>query len=169
MENKQEKLLKQEKEFLQENGFFDDVKKELLQKKLNDENTVFIAGTKKTKTIIPFTIFFAQNYYNLLETKGFGINEQKILFKLLDLVYNKNNDMLISFNQKSLAKELNIDISNFYKSFKKLKELKIILDNKGHLFINYNLFCKTNLFKAKETECKKISDQNETKEIKKAF
>ncbi|MFL0232737.1 replication/maintenance protein RepL, partial [Escherichia coli] len=66
-------------------------------------------------------------------------SELKVITYILEIMEYGN---LISLNQSQIARDLDMKKSNMSVIFKKLTEKGVLIKEKGHLFMNSNLFAK---------------------------
>lgn len=149
-------------------AFEEEVKEEIenLQKKNDVKVTTIIQEEKKISLKDQFVIAFTSNLRALADL-NISQNELKIITYILEIMEYGN---LISINQSSISKNLNIHKSNVSYNFKKLIQKEILIKKDGHIFMNSNLFAKgLNHKMTKERRDNLFSAQAENSNFKKSF
>ena len=100
--------------------------------------TTIVQNEKKVSLKEQFVMAFTSNLRALAEL-NISQNELKVITYILEVMEYGN---LISINQTSIAKELNLHKSNVSYVFKKLIAKNILIKKDGHTFMNSNLFAK---------------------------
>lgn len=102
--------------------------------------TIFI-GEAKVKSQVEFVMLFGANFDTVLrENESLHMSDMRVLFAVLNKMAYGNQ---LSIKQKSIASELDMDQSNVCKSWKKLQDTGIFVqDVHGNEFVNFDLFLK---------------------------
>lgn len=102
--------------------------------------TIFI-GETRVKAQVEFVMLFGANFDTVLrDNETLHMRDMRILFAVLNKMAYGNQ---LSIKQKSIASELGIDQSNVSKSWKKLQDAGIFIEDiHGNEFVNFDLFLK---------------------------
>ena len=125
---------------IQEFEFDDEVAEQVenLQEKGNVKVTAIIQQEKKNSLKSEFVMAFTSNLRALAEL-NISQSELKVITYILEIMEYGN---LISLNQSQIARDLDMKKSNMSVIFKKLTKKGVLIKEKGHLFMNSNLFAK---------------------------
>lgn len=126
---------------------------ENLQSTLDENNAsanIFISK-KKMHIINPYVLLFISNFSKIIDNYNLTKNEIRVVLKILELMQFGN---LINITWTEVAKELNIEKSNFFKILRRLKNTELIVRINEHTFFNPHIACKGIL-----KECDENSEQ----------
>lgn len=130
-------------DFIEKNGLTEKQQIELYkfynrERKANVKNFVKKEGVKSIKEGVVYVHAFTHNLRKIEDNISGA--EFKIIIYLCEVMQHGN--ILISFSQAKLAKDLNMSPSNVSKCLTKLKNKNILVEENGHTYINSNLFLK---------------------------
>lgn len=109
-----------------------------LQEHGNVKVTTIVQEDKKLSLKQEFVMAFTSNLRALAEL-NISQSELKVITYILEIMEFGN---LIGLNQSQIARDLDMKKSNMSVIFKKLTEKGVLVKEKGHLFMNSNLFAK---------------------------
>lgn len=149
-------------------------KKAQIAKLLSEGKNLKVTNTfnldKKLTVKAPFVLAFTSNLRQLAEL-NISQNELKIITYILEVMEFGN---LISISQAAISRNTGIAKSNVSFNFKKLKEKKILIEDKdGNLLMNSSLFQKglthsmteDRVEHLKNAQCLELIDKTEIVEI----
>lgn len=113
-------------------------KVKILQERGNVKVTTVVQEDKKISLKQEFVMAFTSNLRALAEL-NISQSELKVITYILEIMEYGN---LIGLNQSQIARDLDMKKSNMSVIFKKLTEKGVLVKEKGHLFMNSNLFAK---------------------------
>lgn len=111
---------------------------DVLQEKGNVKVTTIIQAEKKNSLKSDFVMAFTSNLRALAEL-NISQSELKVITYILEIMEYGN---LIGLNQSQIARDLDMKKSNMSVIFGKLTAKGVLIKEKGHLFMNSNLFAK---------------------------
>ncbi|MDR0776856.1 MAG: hypothetical protein LBE81_09505 [Azonexus sp.] len=113
--------------------------KEILDRVADGEGTVFI-GETRLKPQVEFVMLFGANLLDVLKKYDLARNDMFVLFAVLAKMGYGNQ---LAIKQNSIAKELSMAPQNVGRSWRKLKEYGVFIEDKfGNEFVNFDLFLK---------------------------
>ena len=111
-----------------------------LQEKGDVKATIIVQSDKKISLKNEFVILFLENFDRLITDLKMNASELRVLIYILKKMEYGN---LLSLNQASVCKALNMNKSNVSLIFKKLKEKDVLMeDGEKNLFVNSNVVMK---------------------------
>lgn len=112
----------------------------IVDKVVQGNATIFI-GETKVKSNVEFVMLFGANFDTVLrENKTLCMSDMRVLFAVLNKMAYGNQ---LSIKQKAIAAELGIDQGNVSKSWKKLQDAGVFIEDvHGNEFVNFDLFLK---------------------------
>lgn len=90
----------------------------------------------------PYVQAFFNDFLEFLNNNNLTQNELKICLAIFSILNDSNTygNVLLNFNNKSLAEKTKIDSSNISKVIKSLEIKNILIKKDNSLFLNYNFF-----------------------------
>lgn len=112
----------------------------VVDKVVQGDATIFI-GETKVKSNVEFVMLFGANFDTVLrENNALHMRDMRVLFAVLNKMAYGNQ---LSIKQKAIAAELSMDQSNVCKSWKKLQDAGVFIEDvHGNEFVNFDLFLK---------------------------
>lgn len=112
----------------------------VVDKVVQGDATIFI-GETKVKSNVEFVMLFGANFDTVLrENNALHMRDMRVLFAVLNKMAYGNQ---LSIKQKAIAAELGMDQSNVCKSWKKLQDAGVFIEDvHGNEFVNFDLFLK---------------------------
>ena len=112
----------------------------VVDKVVQGDATIFI-GETKVKSNVEFVMLFGANFDTVLrENNTLHMRDMRVLFAVLNKMAYGNQ---LSIKQKAIASELSMDQSNVCKSWKKLQDAGVFIEDvHGNEFVNFDLFLK---------------------------
>lgn len=123
-----------------------------LKKELGEEAKVSVIYTNpyRAQPKEPFSILFHSPCLDLLLKKMIGLNEVVLLLYLVKTIDADN--LVLSLTKAKIAKDLGLSRSVISRAWKKLVDVKVILEDEGdHVYINPHLITRSGLAKMRES------------------
>lgn len=133
----------------------DEIKEELteLVDGLQDgENLNVFKGKKKANIKEEFVMVFNRSFCKTMKSFSLSPTDLTVLFQVIEYVSYGN---VINLTHQTIADDLDLTRPQVSKSFKKLKDAGIFVEEKKSLFLNPQYLVKGDLYKATDSEAYK--------------
>jgi hypothetical protein len=127
-----------------------------LSKNPNNQVTVFCAPPR-AKPEHPFAIFFYETCLNLLMSGSLGIAELKVLFAILGLLDTEN--LVLRLSKTQIAEKIGLSRSVVSRAWSRLIENRILLDDKGTIYVNPHFMTRGRLALLKKSRAYALDEK----------
>lgn len=127
-----------------------------LSKNPNNQVTVFCAPPR-AKPEHPFAIFFYETCMKMLMNGSLGITELKVLFAMTGLLDTDN--LVLSLSKTQIAERIGLSRSVVSRAWARLLENRILLDDKGTVYVNPHFMTRGRLALLKKSRAYALDEK----------